>query len=251
MSKEEFLTTEVIVLKYHQSKENDRILTVLSYEFGKLSILARGLQKPEAKLRSIVQPMMRLQLSLTRGKQFHVLVGAILLDAYPATKKNYKKTLLINYFNDLLDHVLETETKEEGIYRLLDEVLSNTDDIETLNILFFFEWRLLQLLGYSVSLKECALCKKNMTYSPDIAFFSHSGELLCKYCQPNYEEACFKITTGEFTLLRYLLTCNMRQLVVLHISESQKKTIHQLLGIFYQPIIGYSLKSRDILLSVI
>jgi DNA repair protein RecO (recombination protein O) len=63
-------------------KDSDRILTVFTKEYGKISLVAKGIKKPRAKLQPHLEPLVEINFRYIGSGKLPVLVGA------QAIKKN-------------------------------------------------------------------------------------------------------------------------------------------------------------------
>ncbi len=57
-------------------KDNDKIITVFSLEYGKLSLVAKGVKKPRAKLQGHIEPLIESKFSYLGSGKLPILVGA-------------------------------------------------------------------------------------------------------------------------------------------------------------------------------
>src|SRR5258708_830401 len=67
---------EAIVLKPIDFGETDRIITLLTRHFGKVSVVAKGIRKPTSRLAGHAEPLTHATYSLARGRNLDVLTGA-------------------------------------------------------------------------------------------------------------------------------------------------------------------------------
>ena len=67
---------EAIVLKTIDFGETDRILTLLTRHFGKVSVVAKGIRKPTSRLAGHAEPLTHATYQLARGRNLDVLTGA-------------------------------------------------------------------------------------------------------------------------------------------------------------------------------
>jgi len=72
--------TRAIIIKYQKYKEFDRIYTVYTEDFGKLSLLGRGSNKIKSKLAGHLEPGILSYLMIAQGRQFDVLAQARTLE---------------------------------------------------------------------------------------------------------------------------------------------------------------------------
>ena len=103
--------------------DSDRILTVFTKEYGKISLVAKGIKKPRAKLQPHLEPLVETGFRYIGSAKLPVLVGA------QATKKNnyYGAELNISLSALFVTEVLGLITIEaqpnQTLYALYDDFL--------------------------------------------------------------------------------------------------------------------------------
>lgn len=139
-------------LLHHQPyRETSRILEVFTHEHGRLTLFARGVRGPKAKLAAVLQPFQRLLLSWSGRGEAAQLTGAEL--AGPAVPLPSAALMPAFYLNELL---MKLTTRHDPIPALFD---AYADTVEGLRdgaavepALRVFEKRLLEALGYGLDL---------------------------------------------------------------------------------------------------
>ncbi|KKU52828.1 MAG: repair protein RecO protein [Parcubacteria group bacterium GW2011_GWA2_47_10] len=75
--------TDGIILKKDQYREADFLITVLTKDFGKIRLAARGVRKQEAKLRGHIEVLMRSFFGFVLTKSGYRLTSADMKECYP------------------------------------------------------------------------------------------------------------------------------------------------------------------------
>lgn len=139
-------------LLHHQPyRETSRILEVFTLDHGRLTLFARGVRGPKAKLAAVLQPFQRLLLSWTGRGEAAQLTGAEL--AGPSTALPSAALMPAFYLNELL---IKLTTRHDPIPPLFDAYAGAVEGLRegapvepTLRV---FEKRLLEALGYGLEL---------------------------------------------------------------------------------------------------
>jgi DNA repair protein RecO (recombination protein O) len=138
------------ILHHRPYRESGRILEVLSREHGRLSLFARGVRGPKAKLASILQPFQQLLLSWSGRGDAAQLTGAERCEHEPPVPA--ASLMASFYLNELL---LKLTTRHDPLPSLFDDYSGALHGLRhgvlapTLRI---FEKRLLDALGYGLEL---------------------------------------------------------------------------------------------------
>jgi len=139
------------LLHHRPWRDTSRILEVFSREHGRLTLFARGVRGPGARLSAVLQPFQRLLLSWSGRGEAPQLTGAE--RAAQDSPLPAGAVLAAFYLNELL---LRLTTRHDALPELFDryhgtlEQLRRGAPLEP--CLRIFEKRLLELLGYGLDL---------------------------------------------------------------------------------------------------
>ena len=160
------------ILHHYPYRDTSRILEVLTRDAGRLSIFARGVRGPKAKLASELQPFRLLLLSWSGKGDAPMLSGA---EGAPEQGTMPPACLMAGfYLNELLLKLTHRHDPVPGVfdtYHATLETLKHGAALEpTLRI---FEKRLLDLLGYGVELDIDA--RSGASIEPDAYYHFRPG----------------------------------------------------------------------------
>lgn len=155
-----------IILGQEDWREHDAVITMYSRERGKIETLARGLRKAESKLASHLEPLMTAEIFLAEGRRWPIVAGSIVEQGRLNLRDDFDRLILAGTIVRLVDLMTPMESRDDGIYNVLDETLSiisenhlRHDTAELLTHLF--AWKLLVFSGYRPELKYCFRCKQS------------------------------------------------------------------------------------------
>ena len=176
------LTTQGIVLRETNYKEADKILTVLTRDWGKRTVKARGCRRKNSKLTAASQLLVYSELTLSERGEFTTLTEADPLEQFWSVRQDLETLALASYFAE----VAEASAQEgETCPELLSLLLNCLYALDTLKkpralVKAVFELRLLCLTGYEPLLDACAVCGLPEPEQPalDLA----EGVLRCGHC---------------------------------------------------------------------
>ena len=139
------------ILHHRPYRDTSRILEVISREHGRISVFARGVRGPKAKLASILQPFQMLLLSWTGRGEAAQLTGAESAQAAPPLPPSCLMAAF--YLNELL---LKLTTRHDPLPVLFDTYHATLESLRHGSALEpelrVFEKRLLEALGYGLDL---------------------------------------------------------------------------------------------------
>jgi DNA repair protein RecO (recombination protein O) len=139
------------ILHHRPYRDTSRILEVVTRDHGRLSLFARGVRGPKAKLASILQPFQMLLLSWTGRGEAAQLTGAESAEVTPPLPAACLMAAF--YLNELL---LKLTTRHDPLPLLFDTYHATLDSLRhgapLEPRLRVFEKRLLEALGYGLDL---------------------------------------------------------------------------------------------------
>lgn len=117
------------VLNRRSLKDSDRILTVFTQESGKISLIAKGIKKPKAKLQSQIEPLVEIKFRFLGAGKLPVLVGAQALGPNTYFNSSMELRLIALLATEILGLITIEGQSNEELYKLyklsLESMLSS------------------------------------------------------------------------------------------------------------------------------
>ncbi len=145
--------TEGIILKRRNLGEADRILTVFSYQKGKISVLAKGVRKITSRRSGNVELLNRVSIFLHQAKTFLILTEASSIDTFEKLKNNLTLSTVAFHIIELVDKLTAENQENRVVYEDLVNVLQRLSKNPRQLLVRAFEVKILKNLGF-VSFKE-------------------------------------------------------------------------------------------------
>ncbi len=174
--------TEALVLRCRKYKEADGLLTLLTRERGKVGAVAKGIFKPNSKLRSGAQPFSENEILLNIGRStLYSLTQSQCLEMYLPLRQSYEAMTYAAYWAELLETFSAEEMADEDLYLLgkagFYSLCLRADSL----VCRALEIRLLRQQGLSPDVERCGACGK--LEPGGWRFFSPAaGGFLCGDC---------------------------------------------------------------------
>ncbi|MET1033397.1 MAG: DNA repair protein RecO [Candidatus Saccharimonadales bacterium] len=149
------LATSAIILSRTDFGEADRIITLLTPDHGKLTLLAKGVRRIKSKLAGGIELFSVSEITFIKGRgAIGTLVSTRLIKHYERIVTNLDRTMLGYDLIKKLNKATEDEP-EELYFDLLREAFEALDDpeINTNLITVWFLMQLLRLDGYTPNLR--------------------------------------------------------------------------------------------------
>jgi DNA repair protein RecO (recombination protein O) len=181
-TRERSVCVEAVILSHYDWGETDRLLAIFTRELGKVRAIAKGARKPQSRKAGHIEPLMRSQLQLARGRDLFIVTQAENIEAYDQLRTDLTLLGYAAYCIELLDRFTYEEGENRPLYDLIITTLlrlsTQPNPVFTLR---YFEIRLLDLLGFRPHLFHCARCEADI--EPEDQFFSaEQGGILCPTC---------------------------------------------------------------------
>jgi len=235
----ETFNTRALVLNRFIYREYDSRVTVYTFDFGKIDLLARGTQRQGSKLAAHIEPLSLVDLMIVKGKKNDYIGSSIVSDAYAGIKNDLSKLpaagAALFAFNCLVKH----EEKDEELFHLLLEFLDILDKKPAQANWLLHSWSLkfLSALGYQPELHHCLHCKKVL--SPDNNHFSvMKGGIFCAACA-RQEMQLETIDENSIKMLRLVLSHSLADLAKL---RAENKTFDKA-GSIIKSLLNFYLKN--------
>ncbi len=148
------LVTKAIVLSRTNYGEADRILTVLTPGYGKLSLMARGVRKSKSKLAGGIELFSVSQITFIKGRgEVSTLISSRLENHYAGIVGDLDSIQLGYELLKLINKNTE-DNAEAGYFDLLQSSLAALDDsdVPLALVRLYFEANLLVLAGHKPNL---------------------------------------------------------------------------------------------------
>ena len=181
-------STPAILLRRLDYGDFDLILTFLSLERGKISLIAKSAKKSTKRFAGILElfSLMEVVAGTGKGRGLAVLQEAALKSPFSTIRNDIRKTAYASYWCELLYKWVEENQKQAPLYYLLKHVLSQLDGgaPAAAEISIFFQMRLLNISGHGPSLRQCGRCRKNLETIEcnPVVFDIAKGAILCDGC---------------------------------------------------------------------
>ena len=181
-------STPAILLHRLDYGDFDLILTFLSLERGKISLIAKSAKRSTKRFAGILELFSLIEVvgSTGRGRGLPVLQEAVLHSPFSAIRADINKTAYASYWCELINKWVEENRKQAQLYHLLRHVLSQLDSgaATAAELSILFQMRLLNLSGHSPNLRQCARCQKQLEsiQANRVVFDISKGGIVCDKC---------------------------------------------------------------------
>src|SRR5699024_6328319 len=110
---------EGIVLRSRDYGETHKIITMYTKQYGKMTALCRGANKPKSRLSAVSQPFIYgdFQTYITKG--LSTVQQASMLQSFRKIREDIEKTAYASYIVELLDKLTENNERDPFLFNEL------------------------------------------------------------------------------------------------------------------------------------
>jgi DNA repair protein RecO (recombination protein O) len=138
---------EGLILKKRDFGEADRVLTVLTDRFGKISVIAKGVRRITSRRAGNIELLNIVKLHLFKAKNY-TLTEAEGRQVFPKIKSNLTLSTTAFYILELVDKLLPEDEKNLQVYDLTKETLYLLENNPRQLFIRAFEIKILSILGF-------------------------------------------------------------------------------------------------------
>lgn len=142
------VAVEGIILKRTNFGEADRMLTVLTKNLGKITVIARGVRKITSRRAGNVELLNVVKLGLFKGKGY-TLTEAQSVQTFPMIKSNLATSTSAFHILELANKFLPENDPNFRVYDLIVATLKNLEENPRQIFIRAFEVKFLTLLGFA------------------------------------------------------------------------------------------------------
>ena len=176
-----------LVIRETKLKESDKILTVLTKEYGKISVYAHGVRSFKSKYMKEATLLSYSNFILAKKGNYLTLCEASIIENFPGAQYDLTLYSLCQYIVDVAGELSLYDTPDEEILPLTLNTLwalCNTKTDKT-QIKCAYELRIMTIAGFMPDIDGCTVCSEN---DDEMIFDIMNAQLYCRKCIGNEEE---------------------------------------------------------------
>ncbi|MCF4969484.1 DNA repair protein RecO [Nostoc sp. CMAA1605] len=197
-----------INLKTQVLGESDKIVTILTREFGLIRAVAPGARKHNSSLGGRSGMFVVNDLLIAKGRSLDKITQAQTVKTYPGLAQDLGKLAASQYLAEIVLCQALTEHPQEELYELLNEHLQRLETVpknqqsSILACLAHAVFHFLALAGLTPQVQTCCLTQRHLT--PDwtnphwqVGFSISSGGIVCLEAWENLRKAAIREAGGQ------------------------------------------------------
>lgn len=210
-----------LVLHSRVLGEADRLITLLTWERGKITVVARGARKIKSKLAAGVDLFTHGRYQFQRGRSLDLITGQEIREHFSAFREDaalYPYGLFTSEITDRLIHGAEPSPQACTLLLESWRLLGGANRPDAGLLCHAFELKMMALTGFCPYLQGCLQCgaAEAFRFSPRL------GGLLCTRCAGS---DTLELGVGTVALARRLLEAPLARVGMLRGSAAQRREL--------------------------
>jgi DNA repair protein RecO (recombination protein O) len=194
-------STSAIVLRARDYADADRVVTLLTRDFGKLSGIAKGAKASRRRFERKLEPFTQTMLYFRRRLhgQLIFITRAERLDDAPPEFDDLGQIALGSYMLELADALTTEEAEAVAAYEVLATALKVLGcRTPTVALRQAYELKILQAAGFGLEFDSCRLCNRVVEPEGDSVYFVPSrGGIVCLHCRAQAVESAVRMPASN------------------------------------------------------
>ena len=233
-----------IVLSVRPVGENDKRLTILTREQGRIQAFASGGRKVTGRLHAVSQPLIWGDFVITQTRNYMRITSGECRDFFGYIKDSYDHILYSTYFAEVTEYFTVEGQDQRDILNLLYVTFTamKRDRISPGLIRRIFEYRLLVLCGMRLQTESCVRCGVR---DPLAGISLEEGGAVCVDCAREVPAAAL----SEETLysLTYVADIPLSRLYSFTLSEEIFREFSWIVGRFFDHVADHRFNTAQML----
>ncbi len=238
------LRYNAIVLRKKEVGETDRLYTLYTESAGKLSLVAKGVRKPEAKLAGQLETLMQGLIIVVKGRGAGKIAGAVAEQSFIHLRSDLDILKRVMEAVSIFERLVGWEEKDSALFELLEKYLKLTNDLAKEQrkdkVLLLTEGFLFQLfahLGYAIETGVCAVSGARLTRGEQ-HFFSPSAGGMLRSEHAHHTKGAMPVSENVIKLIRLFLHNKLEALPKVTVEAGALREARQVATKFFQWIEG-------------
>lgn len=173
-----------MVIRQSAYRDNDRMLTLLSPEMGRVDVLARGCRRAKSPLLTATELFATGEFVLYEKQGRYTLVSAAIHESYYALRLDYALLENAVFVLKLCQGAAQVNEPAQDLFLLAVRALHylSNEDVPERAVMAAFLICYADILGYRPQTAECVRCGKKRPEGAAAFFDEREGGILCKSC---------------------------------------------------------------------
>ncbi len=217
------IKTKGIILAQNNMGDNDKMVTLLTPDLGKIGCAAKGARKPKSSLMAGTQFLCFGDFLLYKGINSYNINSCEPIEIFYNIRLDIDK---LKYAANVTKIINDVTDENQNTYKILQLTLNtiymiSESDKDLDLILSIFKIRLLSIIGFKPIVEKCALCNE----SQKLRYFSFKDNgLKCEACG-RQDKGAIRITDTTIKAIKFIIWAEPKKIFSFELSDENKSEL--------------------------
>jgi len=239
--------TRGIVIRRFNLNEADQIVTVLTENEGKVSLMAKGSRRLKSKFCGRLEPFYHVSLNYFQGRELGHLDEAEILEVYAPLESDLKSKSILFFMAEITAKLVADDQECQEVYSLLSECMSGFEESHSEIILHAYMVKLLTLLGFMAPWDTCSRSNRKLNLAEPHFLSARDASVV----RSGYNETTdIRLTPSVIKWVNYMQKESFSSLKRISPSHGEKAEVFFITQSIFGNILNYPFKSEAFLHAV-
>lgn len=214
------IKTKGIILAQNNMGDNDKMVTLLTPDLGKIGCAAKGARRPKSALMSGTQFLCFGDFLIYKSASSYKINSCEPIEIFYNIRLDIEK---LKYASEIAKIVNDVTDENQNTYKILQLTLNtiymiSESDKDLSLILSIFKLRLLSIIGFRPIIEKCTSCneKEKLNY-----FSLRDNGLKCEQCAKP-DKSTIKLSDTTVKAIKYIIWAEPKKIFSFDMSEENK-----------------------------
>lgn len=246
------VTSRAILIRRVNYGETDLILTYLTLDKGKITVIAKSAKKSVKRFSGVLELFAAVELVYSMGRKsgLPVLQEVVMREPFDRIRADITRTAYASFWAEIIKEWVEDGQAQPELYNLLHYMLSQLDAgcIPSQILSILFQLRFLNCVGLSPNLTHCQRCRLELEKIEGLAvwFDFSKGGIFCQKCTRG-AAGRMRLAKGTLKQLIWMSSGDPGKVSRIRIADTTVKETLELLEPFLAYHLGREIRSLKFL----
>ena len=233
-----------IVIAENNMGDYDKMLTILTPNYGKISCAAKGARRPQSALLAGTQLFCFGEYLMYKGTSTYHINSCEIIEVFYNLRTDLDKLKYAIHINKIIQDVTE---ENENCYKILQLFLNTLYTISETDqnmdfLLSIFKMRLLSILGFTPRISECVSCKESKNL---IKFSIKDNGFKCDACG-RQDKSALSMSESTKNAIKYTVTAPAKKLYSFNLKDESLEEFKLITKLYFDEKLEKEYKLEDL-----
>jgi len=181
------IKTRAFILRIKPFSETSSILYLFTQDLGLIHGLAKGIKRKKSDVMALERGFYIESIIYSKpSRDLHTLTNISIIDFFPQIRTNLYKSSIRDICFEVILSCMVTDSPNHDVFAYIENFLTKLKTISQEECFPFMIWKFFfdfsYLMGFGISLNNCAQCKTNLSQVNGCHLYISEGLIYCSKC---------------------------------------------------------------------